>query len=154
MSAPIMPPFSFSNSFHFGLRFLQVQFPPGLRHLHAQPACPHVVPLLQLVAQFRHIRESFISLLPCLGTGVCIGCREEANPLGQSRQYWCWCTRAAVLPKGMTTAAEMMESRGTWVCWLGLPGSPSSPDALSHRLNASEQALQLPVSCSCPASLC
>lgn len=96
-----------------GLSFLQAQFPPGLRHLHAQPACPHVVPLLQLVAQFKHVRESLIPLLACLGTGVCVGCGEELNPPGQSRQQWCWCTRAAVLPKGMTTAAVMMEGRAT-----------------------------------------
>lgn len=96
-----------------GLSFLQAQFPPGLCHLHAQPACPHVVPLLQLVAQFKHVRESLIPLLACLGTGVCVGCREELNPPGQSRQQWCWCTRAAMLPKGMTTAAVMMEGRAT-----------------------------------------
>lgn len=87
----------------------------------ASPACtacrPHVVPLLQLVARCRHARESPSPLVAFLGTGACVGCREETNSPGQSRQQWCWPTRAALLPKGMTLAAVVMEGRATGV-WL------------------------------------
>lgn len=111
-----MPPFILESQTCRDQDFYR-QFPPDLRHLHAQPACPHVVPLWQLVAQFRQVRESLIPLLACLGTGVCVGCRQEPNPPGQSRRQRCWRPRAAVLPKGMTPAAAMMEGRATRV-WL------------------------------------